>query len=152
MTYYADGTLLQRPGLLEWQKNHRDAFGVVSTLGEARRRRSWRTFGWLEPGNDYRTGACPPEFLRVLEAAADHPVNRTRGIHRCQLCPTSTHDIMAPAPSYPTTTGRLLHLGSASLEVRDANGQIWIAPTLVLHYIAEHGYLPPAELADAGPA
>ncbi len=148
MTYYADGTLMRRSTLLEWCKNRRDTFGLSSPLFQARRQKSWRTFGWLEPGHDYATGACPPGLLRTLQEAGDHPVDQTRGRYSCRFCPSS-HDELRPLPKLTTASGRELLLGSASLEVLDTTGQAWIAPDLVLHYVVEHRYLPPAELADA---
>ena len=87
MTYFPDGTLLRRPSLLEWYKNRCDALGVVSTLSAARRHRSWRTFGWLEPAHEYSIGVCSEELRRLLDDAADHCVDRTRGFQRCLFCP-----------------------------------------------------------------
>ena len=49
---------------------------------------------------------------------------------------------------YTTQQGDTLHLGSASIEVM-AGGRGWVAPNLVLHYVAEHGYLPPDEVVAA---
>ena len=148
MTYYPDGTLLRRPGLSAWLGGgRRDAFGVDSTFGGARRRRTWRTFGWLEPGHGFVTGTCPGKLLLLREDAGKHPVNKTRGYQPCVFCPRSGTEF-EPTP-YTTADGTQLLLGDASIEVRDAAGQVWIAPTLVLHYIAVHHYLPPGELADA---
>lgn len=152
MTYFPDGTLLRRPSLLEWYKNRCDALGVVSTLSAARRHRSWRTFGWLEPAHEYSIGVCSEELRRLLDDAADHCVDRTRGFQRCLFCPGTTESLVLAPTDYSTADGKLLRLGSASLEVQDATGQVWIAPNLVLHYITDHQYLPPAELADARPA
>ena len=49
---------------------------------------------------------------------------------------------------YAAQRGDTLHLGSASIEVM-AGGRHWVAPNLVLHYVSEHGYLPPAEVVAA---
>ena len=43
----------------------------------------------------------------------------------------------------------LVNLDSASLIVADVDGNPWVAPNLVLHYITVHGYVPPpVEMCD----
>ena len=107
--------------------------------------RTRRAFGWLEPGHDHARGACPPEVVTMLERAAADPVDRTRGWQRCGFCPPGDY---GPTP-YRTSTGEELLLGDASLLVPGEGRTDWVAPTLVLHYVAEHDYLPPGELLDA---
>jgi hypothetical protein len=40
-------------------------------------------------------------------------------------------------------------LGDAEIRVVGKDGTWLIAPTLVLHYVTEHAYRPPAEFIDA---
>ncbi|TBT83210.1 hypothetical protein ET989_12090 [Propioniciclava sinopodophylli] len=132
MVHHEDGSVLT-PGRWPWQHD---------TLA----------FGWLDAGHAFRQGACPPALLGHLEAAARHPVDRTRGFHVCTLCPPpATPDerwgVFGPT-HHQTTEGDTLALGSASLEVH-AGRRRWVAPNLVLHYIAAHGYLPPDEVVGA---
>lgn len=40
-------------------------------------------------------------------------------------------------------------LGNGEVEVKGAAGSGYRAPTLLYHYVTEHGYLPPQEFIDA---
>ncbi len=124
MTYHDDGATLST-SRMPWGKTH-------------------RAFGWLEPGHDHAKGRCPSEILDLLERAAADPVDRTRGWQTCGFCARGEY---GPTP-YRTASGSELQLGNASLHVV-AGSTVWVAPTLVLHYVAEHEYLPPAELGEA---
>ncbi|WP_249375347.1 hypothetical protein [Streptomyces sp. I05A-00742] len=42
-----------------------------------------------------------------------------------------------------------LLLGTAELRVVSADGTWFIAPDLVLHYVTDHGYLPPDDFVEA---
>ena len=55
------------------------------------------------------------------------------------MCPPPDHYGSTP---YETTT-KTYYLGSASLIVADVDGNPWVAPNLVLHYVTVHGYVPP---------
>ena len=122
-----------------------------------RRRWPWQrdtlAFGWLDPAHPFRQGACPPAVLAGLEESARRPVDQTRGYHVCAFCPprTGTADqpwaTLGPTP-YVTRAGDTIDLGSASLEVV-TGGRRGVAPNLVLHYVSEHGYLPPDEVGSA---
>lgn len=123
-----------------------------------RRRWPWQrdtaAFGWLDSQHPFRRGACPPGVLEYLEQAARNPVDRTRGYHACVFCPprevapNQPWAALGPTP-HQTSNRDMLELGSASLEVH-ADGKRWVAPNLVLHYITEHGYLPPDDVIAAG--
>ena len=47
-----------------------------------------------------------------------------------------------------TVDSQDVHLGNAELRVRDGPA-IYVAPSLLPHYIASHGYQPPAEVLTA---
>lgn len=115
----------------------------------AKRRWPWQrdtlAFGWLDTAQPFRTGAVPEGVVEALEEAARHPVDRTRGFHTCGLCPA--REWPGPTP-HPTRRGDTLQLGTASLEVL-ADGARWVAPNLVVHYVTEHGYVPPDEVLRA---
>lgn len=130
--------------------------GAVLRQGTLPWQRGVRAFSWIDAGNTFRRGVCPPGVLETLEAAARRPVNRTRGFHTCPLCPRPEPDAGSawssdshPTP-YSTGSGEDLQLGSASLEIT-AGRQTWEAPDLVLHYVVEHEYLPPDELIQDFP-
>jgi hypothetical protein len=83
--------------------------------------------GWLDSAHPFRSGRCPGDVLARLRELALDPVRLTRGVHRCELC----------------ATGPSVASGNGELEVRADDGAIYVAPALVVHYIEEHGYVPP---------
>jgi hypothetical protein len=40
-------------------------------------------------------------------------------------------------------------MGNGEIRVTGRNGNIYVAPVLVLHYVVVHGYAPPPEFVDA---
>jgi hypothetical protein len=48
-----------------------------------------------------------------------------------------------------TGDGQTLALGDAEIRVGGENGIVYAAPTLICHYIHEHGYRPPDEFLAA---
>lgn len=89
--------------------------------------------GWLAHGHAFPQGRCEPAFVaRLRELLKDvwAPVVFC-GPHFCELCPPSR------------TAG-----GVANLFVPSENA-VFVAPELVVHYIEEHSYCPPAEFVAA---
>ena len=39
--------------------------------------------------------------------------------------------------------------GNGEIRITAANGTIYVAPVLILHYVVAHGYQPPQEFVDA---
>ena len=144
MVRFADGAIVRAPSLAVWWKTRSSAFGEKGSFAESRRHREWRTFGWLDPSAEFRTGPCPEPAVRRLVEAAKTPVQRTRGFHLCEFC----EEREPMGTTYPTGDGGKLLLGSACLEVFDGEGNVWIAPNLVLHYIDSHRYLPPDPILE----
>ena len=91
--------------------------------------------GWLEAGKPYSHGTPPDGFLEALITCAARPVRLYRGIHTCELCGAS--DV------HFDLEGREVYVGNGELRVHDRAGQAYTAPTLVVHYVETHGYLPP---------
>lgn len=90
--------------------------------------------GWLEPGHPFPTGPAPAALLaRLSELDGTAFVNHTRGPHRCGFCAPGGFD----------------GYGSAEIHVVGADGRVYAAPSLILHYVRDHGYLPPAEFVAA---
>lgn len=91
--------------------------------------------GWLAATKPYAHGSPPEGFLTALITCAARPVRLYRGMHTCELCGVTGFEF--------DLEGREVHVGNGELRVRDANGQAYTAPTLVVHYVEAHGYLPP---------
>jgi len=102
--------------------------------------------GWLAPGHDFPAGDPPAGFIDALaELRAEHAQVRTRGWHQCGFCePMDFHSVFSA-----DTGEKRLRIGNAEIRVISKNGIILSAPTLVLHYVDRHRYLPPAEFIEA---
>jgi hypothetical protein len=100
--------------------------------------------GWLSPDYPYATGDCDPDVSRLLEVHHEALwANQTRGYNGCHFCPDPYVD-----PTLDNEHGRFV-LGSSELWVPTAGETIFAAPSLVIHYLREHGYSPPAEFVAA---
>lgn len=108
--------------------------------------------GWLD-GRDFPTGAVDPEWLvRLVAVALRCAAAPTRGLHACPMCARAGRDFdreMLPAVRFPDPVRGSWALGSAELWVPGADGEVWAAPDLIVHYVAAHGYRPPAGFVAA---
>jgi hypothetical protein len=88
--------------------------------------------GWLESGHPFRRGPVAEALYSRLAELLANPWQPmvSAGLHSCSLCrfdqPAGTANVFVP--------GR---------------GFLYVAPQLVLHYIAAHEYSPPAEFEAA---
>jgi hypothetical protein len=102
--------------------------------------------GWLDTTQPFAKGRIPAALHDKLAwSCVNAKVAQTRGFHECTLCPP------ASPGSYGThfvqVGDRKFLLGSA--EIRITSGALlYAAPTLVLHYVVDHDYLPPPEFVD----
>ena len=95
--------------------------------------------GWLDSGQQYSRGPVPPWLVPCLLRMAMSYTNAMRGVHRCPFCETRVA---------MTVDGQEVYLGNAELRVR-AGGMTYVAPSLLPHYVAAHGYRPPQEVLAA---
>lgn len=95
-----------------------------------------RAVGWLHPAHPYARGEAPAGFLsRLREYAARSSqsaealgLSMFLGFHLCEFCGKAKGVGNFGVPSGPL---------------------LFVAPEMVVHYVEEHGYLPPAEFAAA---
>jgi hypothetical protein len=87
--------------------------------------------GWLDRVHAFPTGETNEAFRINLEILCQWRVKQTRGFHRCSFC-----------------KGRERPASSSEMRVA-GNGKTYAAPSLVYHYVVEHGYLPPDEFIAA---
>lgn len=104
--------------------------------------------GWLDERKRFTTGECPKDVRDRLVDLARDPRNILRGIHDCQFCPR-TDEFRQFQVESPTVPGEMAYLGSGEVWVTGADGTSYAAPTLIVHYIDAHHYLPPQEFIDA---
>jgi hypothetical protein len=112
-----------------------------------------RAVGWLQRGHAYPTGQTAPEVISRLFAFVTDPwiaVTRNLGYDPCNLC----IDPPAKAPTVvtwrPATWGRRrqAEVGAAILYVPGTD-RVYVAPSMILHYIVVHRYAPPAVFTEA---
>lgn len=119
-------------------------FADLSDYSYLRGEPSMLNVGWLGGEHDFPLGDVDPSTLRKLLILADEPANMMRGWHACEFCDAEPPVVVdAPVPE-----GRIW-LGSGEIHVRGSTGDVYAAPTLVVHYIAVHRYLPPTAFLDA---
>jgi len=98
--------------------------------------------GWLDYGHEFDVGEVDSRLASALMRLAASPVNMMRGLHNCRFCNVES-------PIRIDGLGRSVFLGSGEIHVRSRTGVLYSAPTLILHYIATHGYRPPPQFIDA---
>ena len=107
-----------------------------------------RCVGWLDAWHRYEIGEPPVGFVEKLERIVlyrtddvDFHVNVVRGIHECNLC---GNDI----EYFNVHAGRHSLLGISEIWIPDTLG--WFAsPSLIIHYVKEHKYIPPPSFVQA---
>ena len=95
-----------------------------------------RAIGWLSQEHSFPTGEVPREFLDALLRHTCRPWQPVIacGAHACEFC-------------QPDSNGRYI-AGSSNVWI-PAEDVVYVAPTLVFHYIEVHGYCPPEAFIKA---
>lgn len=119
----------------------------LSPIGE-----KFKVVGWLAPGHTYNRGEVQEDVFRKLLQLLVNPwePDVLMGYHECQFCP--------PEDSLDTEAfdrrhrlehhGLVVVFGRANLFV-PADGFIYVAPSMMAHYVDAHGYAPPAAFWEA---
>ncbi len=95
--------------------------------------------GWLAEGKPFHTGRTSEAFRSALDdLCRNHAKSFCFGYHVCEFCPDGSVE-----DSYFTS------MGNGEIEIRSANGTWYVAPCLIIHYVAEHDYCPPSEFIEA---
>ncbi|GGY97634.1 DUF7919 family protein [Streptomyces poonensis] len=100
--------------------------------------------GWLAPDHSYCTGVVDERVVTALKVLSASYDNQMRGVHHCEFCDTD-RPVVLGGPAMDTE----VWLGSAEIRVRGADGTLYAAPNLVIHYITQHQYCPPEEFCRA---
>lgn len=103
-----------------------------------------RAVGWLSAERPFRRGTSSPELVdrlaKLIHRAWD-PL-RYRGLHKCGLC--------ARSPTVMAFGDVVVEVGAMNLFIASPDERLWYAaPSLVLHYIVDHGYEAPEEFVVA---
>jgi hypothetical protein len=88
--------------------------------------------GWLSAEIDFQKGKCEKLFYEKLKELCKNPLQpvASAGVHHCELCqfdpPAFSNNLFLPY-----------------------SGKIFVAPVAIVHYIAQHNYLPPSIFIEA---
>jgi hypothetical protein len=100
--------------------------------------------GWLEKGHEFPTGQLDAAERDALVDLAVHSENVMRGLHDCEFC-----DVESPIVAVRTDgRGERAFLGTGEVHLKGEEST-YASPTLIIHYIDAHGYLPPPEFRNA---
>ena len=100
--------------------------------------------GWLGQPHSFETGEVSEEFLERLWAYLRYPVRIFRGFHTCEFCKTNKYDCLRVKYK-----GEERKVGYYEIRVFSKDGKVYAAPSMILHYIMEHNYMPPEEFINA---
>jgi len=103
------------------------------------------SIGWLDAEHPYHRGEVAEEHVRALERVLVHgwqPVY-AKGWDACPFCGAGEVQ-----PILRDVDGEPRMIGAANLFV-PAGNVLYLAPSMILHYIEEHGYAPPEEFLRA---
>jgi len=100
--------------------------------------------GWLSREHEYSRGYVSFELRDELLRLLEHKENLMRGVHDCEFC-----NVESPIRVPSSDRQGFVSLGMGEVHVRGPRGEIYAAPSLILHYIDVHEYLPPQEFLEA---
>ena len=81
--------------------------------------------GWLDRKHPFPTGETSEDFRHKLRRICRRPYRAYFGFHECEFC---------EGKDRPECNADILISGAAAM---------YLAPTLIEHYVVDHGYLPP---------
>ena len=105
--------------------------------------------GWLDGGIPYPTRDVPVEFVRRLRDICRSGVNRTRGLHQCNLCPADQGTNWPPSPTTIRASAGDYVVGGTEIRVPGRDGIVYASPDMIIHYVEAHGYRPPDDFIEA---
>lgn len=102
-----------------------------------------KNVGWLDTKYSYEKGEVSEEFLAGLWKCIRYPVHVCRGFHVCNLC------LKENEPPIIKYKNEKREAGYYETVVKGKDGTLYLAPSLIFHYITEHQYKPPQEFIEA---
>lgn len=114
------------------------------TTYEYRSKEDSLNIGWLDKDHLFEQGDVPDAFIEKLWKYLRYPVRVCRGFHVCDLCENPERGV--PIAEFK---GKRREVGYYEIRVWGKAGSVYAAPSLIFHYILQHGYKPPQEFIDA---
>lgn len=98
--------------------------------------------GWLDIEHPYTQDSVSQHFLKQLFKLLVKPWNLVylMGYAECELCELDIDEL--------TYDDQTVKVGNLNLFI-PGDGFLYVAPSLIAHYILAHGYAPPQEFCDA---
>lgn len=103
--------------------------------------------GWIGETHEFSKGYVTADFLDKLkkimrrDGGFNAEVNKIRSIHSCNICGLQ-HFASLNAVNE-------IQQGSAEIWIPKLGGGFFSAPSMLLHYVADHDYLPPAIFVES---
>src|SRR5580765_7920700 len=97
--------------------------------------------GWLDAAHEYRRGSVPAAFFRALVTLLVEPWQPAAlaGHGACEMCRFSG------GPGALVFEGTTIGVGTNNLFVPALDGRVFVAPSMIAHYVDAHDYAPPDE-------
>ena len=111
---------------------------------------SFRAVGWLGEGHPFPQDEVRPEFFQRLCLLLVDPwdPHEFRGFHDCEFCPPDDGPALHLHLPQISVGDELVTMGVSNLFV-PAQRCVYVAPSLIAHYVRDHGYAPPPDFVDA---
>jgi hypothetical protein len=103
--------------------------------------------GWLDGSHPFEVGPLnEPAFRKLADICGSKPpvyahVNKMRSFARCPICRLDQFPTLDP--------GYRMQIGMTEIWIPNSTRGYFAAPSLIVHYVAEHGYSPPQAFWDA---
>ena len=103
--------------------------------------------GWLDAEHPFTQGPVDDGILDKMAVLATRPwkPGHYMGYHTCELCPPPS---VRTAGTSVTIPGLRLTLGADNLFIPHRR-RVYVAPSLILHYMISHRYQPPQVFLEA---
>lgn len=123
---------------------------------ENNKKGNYYNIGWLINGDQFPTGTINEATLtKLFLLLARERINAMRSFEYCTLAKCNGQEVMHYHElAHLTGTYNQEHGGTQTLKqeiwLPSADGtKVFVAPSIILHYITDHKYLPPQEFLDA---
>lgn len=144
---------------LSYSDLHKQFLGkeLIETFGIEPHELILLNLGWLERDYPFPTAEINLAEVEKIASLCLSPKNGFRGFHLCHFCE-------AKKKAYVDSSGRtreysvmleqeykshIVPLGSGEIWIKGNSNIVYVAPTLILHYIMEHGYAMPDDARNA---
>ena len=104
--------------------------------------------GWLDGVHPFPKGDVDSRLIEKIKLLAAKPVELYRGRHLCEVCSQPKDLVRTFDPECQWMKWADSRRSNGEIRVA-SDGITYAAPVLIVHYIEEHGYLPPAQFLEA---